>query len=121
MLIYGLVNSAVLALMALGFNLTFGISGVANFTYGAIYVVAGFLAWSLINKLHLPYVVSAALAIVIIGFAGAYLYRFILKRIRGLVISEVIATFGIALILLELLRSAGFIGFATPPGNPKTG
>ena len=55
MLIYGLVNSAVLALMALGFNLTFGISGVANFTYGAIYVVAGFLTWSLINKLHLPY------------------------------------------------------------------
>ncbi len=111
MLIYGLVNSAVLALMALGFNLTFGISGVANFTYGAIYVVAGFLTWSLINKLHLPYVVSAALAIVIIGVAGAYLYRLILKRIRGLVISEVIATFGIALILLELLRSAGFIGF----------
>jgi branched-chain amino acid transport system permease protein len=111
MLIYGLVNSAVLALMALGFNLTFGISGVANFTYGAIYVVAGFLAWSLINKFHLPYVVSVALTIVIIGVAGAYLYRFILKRIRGLVISEVIATFGIALILLELLRWAGFIGF----------
>ena len=111
MLIYGLVNSAVLALMALGFNLTFGISGVANFTYGAIYVVAGFLAWSLINKLHMPYVAAAALTIVVIGIAGAYLYRFILKRIRGLVISEVIATFGIALILLELLRWAGFIGF----------
>lgn len=45
MLIYGLINSAVLALMALGFNLTFGISGVANFAYGAIYVVAGFVAW----------------------------------------------------------------------------
>ena len=111
MLVYDLINSAVLALMALGFNLTFGISGVANFTYGAIYVLAGFLTWSLINKIHLPYVVSAFLAIVIIGVAGVYLYRFVLKRIRGLVISEVIATFGIALILLELLRSIGFIGF----------
>ena len=111
MLIYGLINSAVLALMALGFNLTFGISGIANFTYGAIYVLAGFLTWSLINKVHLPYVVSACLTIIIIGVAGVYLYRFILKRIRGLVISEVIATFGIALIVLELLRSIGFIGF----------
>jgi branched-chain amino acid transport system permease protein len=110
-LIYGLINSAVLALMALGFNLTFGISGIANFTYGAIYVLAGFLTWSLINKVHLPYVVSACLTIIIIGVAGVYLYRFILKRIRGLVISEVIATFGIALIVLELLRSIGFIGF----------
>ena len=111
MLIYGLINSAVLALMALGFNLTFGISGIANFTYGAIYVLAGFLTWSLINKVHLPYVVSACLTIIIIGVAGVYLYRFILKRIRGLVISEVIATFGISLIVLELLRSIGFIGF----------
>jgi branched-chain amino acid transport system permease protein len=108
--VYGLINSAVLLLMALGFNLTFGISGVANFAYGAIYVVAGFLAWSLINTLHLPFLLSAAVAIVVIGFAGVYFYRFILTRIRGLVISEVIATFAVSLVLLELLRYFGFIG-----------
>ncbi|HUJ68962.1 MAG TPA: branched-chain amino acid ABC transporter permease [Syntrophorhabdales bacterium] len=109
-LVYGLINSAVLLLMALGFNLTFGISGVANFAYGAIYVVAGFFAWSLINTLHLPFLLSAAVAIVVIGFAGVYLYRLILTRIRGLVISEVIATFAVSLVLLELLRYFGFIG-----------
>jgi len=109
-LVYGLINSAVLLLMALGFNLTFGISGVANFAYGAIYVVAGFFAWSLINTLHLPFLLSALVAIVIIGFAGVYLYRLILTRIRGLVISEVIATFAVSLVLLELLRYFGFIG-----------
>jgi branched-chain amino acid transport system permease protein len=109
-LVYGLINSAILVLMALGFNLTFGISGVANFAYGAIYVVAGFFAWSLINTFHLPFVLSALIAIVVIGFAGVCLYRFILTRIRGLVISEVIATFAISLVLLELLRYFGFIG-----------
>jgi len=108
--VYGLINSAVLLLMALGFNLTFGISGVANFAYGAIYVVAGFFAWSLINTLHLPFALSAGVAIVVIGFAGVYLYRLILTRIRGLVISEVIATFAVSLVLLELLRYFGFIG-----------
>jgi branched-chain amino acid transport system permease protein len=111
MLVYGLINSAVLALMALGFNLTFGISGVANFAYGAIYVVAGFVTWSFIEKLHFPYIVSAVLTIVLIGIFGIYLYRFILKRIRGLVISEVIATFAVSLVILELLRYVGFIGF----------
>jgi branched-chain amino acid transport system permease protein len=109
-LVYGLINSAVLVLMALGFNLTFGISGVANFAYGAIYVVAGFFAWSLINTFHLPFVLSSLIAIVVIGFAGVYLYRLILTRIRGLVISEVIATFAVSLVLLELLRYFGFIG-----------
>lgn len=111
MLIYGLINSAVLALMALGFNLTFGISGVANFSYGAIYVVAGFLTWTLINQVGLPYFPSALITIVAVGIAGVYMYRLILKRIRGLVISEVIATFGIGLVLLELLRYLGFMGF----------
>ena len=111
MLVYGLINSAVLALMALGFNLTFGISGVANFAYGAIYVVAGFITWSFIEKLHFPYVASAALTIVLVGIFGVYLYKFILKRIRGLVISEVIATFAVSLVILELLRYIGFIGF----------
>ncbi len=109
-IVYGLINSAVLLLMALGFNLTFGISGVANFAYGAIYVVAGFFAWSLINTFHLPFILAALIAIVIIGFAGVYLYRLILTRIRGLVISEVIATFAVSLVALELLRYFGFIG-----------
>jgi branched-chain amino acid transport system permease protein len=63
MLVYGLINSTVLALMALGFNLTFGISGVANFAYGAIYVVAGFLTWTFINQLSIPYALSAVLTI----------------------------------------------------------
>jgi branched-chain amino acid transport system permease protein len=107
---YGLINSAILMLMALGFNLTFGISGVANFAYGAIYVVAGFFAWSMINMLHLPFLLSALIAIIVIGLAGVYLYKLILTRIRGLVISEVIATFAVSLVLLELLRYFGFIG-----------
>ena len=111
MLVYGLINSAVLALMALGFNLTFGISGVANFAYGAIYVVAGFLTWTFINQLNIPYALSAALTIALVGIFGALIYRFIIKRIRGLVISEVIATFGISIIILEFLRYVGFIGF----------
>jgi branched-chain amino acid transport system permease protein len=111
MLIYGLINSAVLVLVALGFNLTFGISGVANFAYGAIYIVAGFITWSFINHLNLPYAVSAILTIIIIGIFGALTYRFIIKRIRGLIISEVIATFGISIIILELLRFMGLMGF----------
>jgi branched-chain amino acid transport system permease protein len=93
MLVYGLINSAVLAVMALGFNLTFGISGVANFAYGAIYVVSGFLTWTLINHLDLPYALSAILTIIIIGVFGGLIYKLIIRRIRGLVISEVIATF----------------------------
>jgi branched-chain amino acid transport system permease protein len=63
------------------------------------------------NTIGLPYFVSAICAVVLTAVAGALMYRFVLLRIRGMVLSEVIATFGIGLALLELLKYLGFIGF----------
>lgn len=110
-LVYGFVNSVILALVALGFNLTFGISGVANFAYGALYILAGFLAWVIFNSLGLPYILAVLFSVLLTALAGALMYRFVLLRIRGMVLSEVIATFGIGLAILELFKYLGFIGF----------
>ena len=109
--VYAVINSVILALMAIGFNLTFGISGVANFAYGALYVTAAYVSWMLLNLLNLPYFISALLSILFTTFLGALMYRFVLLRVRGQVLSEVIATFGIGLAILELFRYLGFVGF----------
>lgn len=109
-LIYGLVNAAVLVLYALGFSLTFGISGIANFAYGALYVMTGFGAWSLINTLGQPIWVSLPLAVIATSLAGGLMHRLILVRVRGMPEAEVIATFGCGLIILEGLRHFGFMG-----------
>lgn len=110
-IIYGFVNSIILVLVALGFNLTFGISGIANFAYGALYIMGALLCWIFLNSIGLPYFIAVVLAVVVNAIAGALMYRFVLLRIRGLVLSEVIATFGIGLALLELFKYMGFIGF----------
>ncbi|MDF1554736.1 MAG: branched-chain amino acid ABC transporter permease [Deferrisomatales bacterium] len=110
-LLYGLVNSAILVLLALGFNLTFGISGISNFAYGAIYILAGYLAWIFAHSVGLPYPVAVGLAVASAAAFGALLYRFVLLRVRGLVLSEVMATFGTGLVILELFRYLGFVGF----------
>ena len=109
--VYGFVNSIILVFVALGFNLTFGISGVANFAYGALYIMAALVGWVFLNSIGLPYFMAVGLAVVITAAAGALMYRFVLLRIRGMVLSEVIATFGIGLALLELFKYMGFIGF----------
>ncbi|UCE54573.1 MAG: branched-chain amino acid ABC transporter permease [Desulfobacterales bacterium] len=109
--VYALINSVILALMAIGFNLTFGISGVANFAYGALYVTAAYVSWMLLNLLKLPYFLSAFISILFTTLLGALMYRFILLRVRGQALSEVIATFGIGLAILELFRYLGFVGF----------
>ncbi len=111
MLLYGFVNSMILALMALGFSITFGISRVANFAHGAFYILGGILAWFFLVKLHFPYLVAAVLAIIIVGVVGGLLYKVFLARLRGLELAEVICTFAVGIIILELLRSMGIMGF----------
>ena len=110
-LVYALVNSVILALMAIGFNLTFGISGVANFAYGAMYILSAYVSWMLIHFLGLPFFAAALLSILFTTLLGALMYRFVLLRVRGQALSEVIATFGIGLAILELFRYLGFVGF----------
>jgi branched-chain amino acid transport system permease protein len=109
-LIYGVVNSFSLALMAIGFTLVYGISRLPNFAHGALYVVTGFIVWSLIHLLKLNYILSILLALVIMGLVGAAIYRFVLIRVRGMATSEIIATYALGLAILEFLRWAGFKG-----------
>ncbi len=109
-LIYGIVNSFSLALMAIGFTLVYGISRLPNFAHGALYVITGFLVWSLIHLLKLNYVISILLALLIMGLVGAAIYRFILIRVRGMATSEIIATYALGLAILEFLRWGGFKG-----------
>ena len=109
-LIYGIINSVSLAFLALGFALVYGISRVPNFAHGALYVVTGFITWSLLNTLGLNYPLSIVIAIIIIGVVGALFYQFILIRVRGMAISEIVASYAFGLAILEGLRWGGFKG-----------
>jgi len=109
-LIYGTVNSVSLALMALGFTLVYGISGLPNFAHGALYVITGFIVWTLMRTLGLPYLWAIPLALIAIGLIGAAIYYFILIRVRGMATSEIIASYAIGLAILEGLRWGGFKG-----------
>ncbi|MGD9124036.1 MAG: branched-chain amino acid ABC transporter permease [Desulfarculaceae bacterium] len=109
-LIYGTINSVSLALMALGFSLVYGVSRLPNFAHGAIYVLTGYLTWVLIHDLGLNYLLAALAALVICGLVGATMYHFILVRIRGMAISEIIASYAIGLAILEGLRWGGLKG-----------
>lgn len=110
-LIYGITNSVTLALMAIGFSLTFGISGLPNFAHGAFYLLGGILTWIFINQLGVPYLLSALIAIILVGLLGFLLYWGLMLRLRGLAINEVIATLATAIVVIEILRWLGFSGF----------
>lgn len=109
--IYGVIQSVTLALYALGFSLAYGISGVANFAHGGIYILSGFIAWSLMNYIRLPLFLALPLTVVIAGLIGFALYWGLLVRIRGIPLAEVVVTFAAGIAILEFLVWMGLYGF----------
>jgi branched-chain amino acid transport system permease protein len=69
------------------------------------------MSWTMMKLLHLPFWASAAFSVILTMITGAMMYRFVLLRVRGQALSEVIATFGIGLAILELFRYLGLVGF----------
>jgi len=108
--IYGLINSVILALYTVGFSLTYGISGIANFAHGALYILSGFAAWSFMNTLGLPFWLSGILAVLVSALIGFVFYWVLLLRLRGIPLAELIVTFAAGVAILELLTWKGFYG-----------
>jgi branched-chain amino acid transport system permease protein len=108
--VYGVINSVSLALMALGFSLVYGVSRLPNFAHGALYVLTGYIAWLLVNRAHLSYPLAMLLSLLITGLIGAAMYQLVLVRVRGMPISEIIASYAIGLAILEGLRWGGLKG-----------
>ena len=109
-LLFGIINSVTLSLTALGFTLVYGISRLPNFAHGALYVTSGYIVWLCVNTLGLNYLLGIVVGIVATAIIGALMYRLIIQRIRGMQISEIIATYAIGLAIIEGLRWGGLRG-----------
>ncbi len=109
-LVYGIINSVTLSLLSLGFTLVYSISRLPNFAHGALYIMTGYFIWLFLNGLGLSYPLAIMLGIALTSLIGAMMYRLILIRIRGMEISEIIATYAIGLAIIEGLRWGGLRG-----------
>jgi branched-chain amino acid transport system permease protein len=109
-LVYGVINSVTLSLLSLGFTLVYSISRLPNFAHGALYITTGYFIWLLLNTLGLNYPLAILVGIALTSLIGAMMYRLILIRIRGMEISEIIATYAIGLAIIEGLRWGGLRG-----------
>jgi len=110
-LIYGTIQSVILMLYAYGFSLVYGISGIANFAHGGLYILGGFVTWSFMNYLGIPYFLSAVFSVAVMGLLGFVLYWGLLLRIRGINLSELVVTFVAGIAILEVLAWKGLYGF----------
>ncbi|WP_119460382.1 branched-chain amino acid ABC transporter permease [Rhodospirillaceae bacterium SYSU D60014] len=116
-LLTGLQIGAIYVLIALGLTLIFGTLGVANFAHGALFVIGGYLGW-LISSTTGYWAAFILVPLILFGI-GVILERGLIQFFyRRPVTDQILVTFGLALVIQEILR--WIFGGSTKPFPPPT-
>lgn len=102
-LIYGAVFGSILALLASGYSLVYGVAGVLNLAHGAFYVLAAFIIYWFVDSTTLAYPIAIILGLIIITIIGALVYLILIKPIEKNEIAVMIVTFALAFFIQQLI------------------
>lgn len=102
-LITGLVNGGVYALLAIGFSLVFGVARIVNIAHTAFYMLAAYAFYALLVKGGLGFVSSALIAVAGVTLVSIVCYQLIIKPVRQHDAAVLIATIALGLILQEMM------------------
>ena len=113
LLFTGVSLGSILLLVALGLAITYGLMGVINMAHGELMMIGAYATWGVQNafKAWLPglfdsYVLFAIPAsFLAAALVGAVLERGVLRWLYGRPLETLLATWGISLMLQQLVRS----------------
>jgi branched-chain amino acid transport system permease protein len=97
----GLTLAGIMFLVSSGFTLVFGVMRITNLAHGATYLLGGYIAYSSI-ELSGNFFVGLFVAALATAALGVLLERTIIKRMRGQVMAELLATLGLVYIIDDL-------------------
>lgn len=108
-LFFGLSLGSVLVLIAIGLAITFGVMGVINMAHGELMMLGAYTTYvvQLAMPGHIGLSILAAIpaAFIVAGLAGVLMERTIIRFLYGRPLETLLATFGVSLILQQLVRS----------------
>jgi branched-chain amino acid transport system permease protein len=105
-LISGIMMGAVYALLGIGFSLTWGVMKVINVSHATFGLIAAFVAYTLFKVFGMDPVASLAVTLPSLFGLGCLVYWFLINpitRAKAVIVSSMILTFGIAIILENLI------------------
>jgi branched-chain amino acid transport system permease protein len=79
----GVAYGSVYGLMALGLTLIWGAMRLLNLAHGALYLVGGYVAWTVVNKLSMPLEVAVPLSIAGAAVAGVLMFGVFIRPLIG--------------------------------------
>ena len=102
-LITGLVNGGVYALLAIGFSLIFGVARIVNIAHTAFYMLAAYCFYVLLTKTGLGFLLSGLISITAVTLLSVVCYRLVIEPVREHDSAVLIATIALALVFQELM------------------
>ncbi len=104
-LVFGLIQGSLLALLALGFSLVYGVGGILNLAHGAFFLMAAYIMfWTI------PYFgvyIAATISLVAIVGIGAVTYLGLIGPLRETPLGVVLVTFALAFFLEQFVKFFG--------------
>lgn len=121
-LFFGLSLGSVLVLAAIGLAISFGVMGVINMAHGELIMLGAYCAWGMQqlmpDSLGVSLLLSIPVAFLLTGMVGILIERTVIRFLYGRPLETLLATFGISLILQQLVRT--FISSQNVPvANPE--
>jgi urea transport system permease protein len=108
-LFFGLSLGSVLVLVAIGLAITFGVMGVINMAHGELMMLGAYTTYVvqmlLPGHIETSVLIAVPAAFLVAGAAGVLIERTIIRFLYGRPLETLLATFGISLVLQQLVRS----------------
>lgn len=100
----GLMIGALFAVAAYGLALVWGVMNVKNLAQGDFVIAGGYVSWWLAQK-GLPPLLGVPIAFIVLWIVGWVLYKLVISRVIGRdLFTSLLATFGIAIMIAQLLN-----------------
>jgi len=94
---------SILALLAAGYTMTFGIIGLVNFAYGEVFMVAAFATYFALTIFNLPYWMALLVGLISAIVIGLTIEKIAFKQVRGAgMITLFITSLGASIIIRNL-------------------
>lgn len=103
-LFIGLSLSSILLLIALGLSITYGAMGVINMAHGELVMIGAYTAVLSGIYLNMNLFLALPLAFLVSALVGLALEKLVIRRLYGRIIDTLLATWGVAIVLQQLIR-----------------
>jgi len=102
-IVNGIAYGSLLFLLAAGFSMIFGVLKVINLAHGSLYLGAAYVAFSLVEA-GTGMVVAISVAIALTALVAALSERFLLYRLQGQYLAQVLVTIGLLHIFADVFH-----------------